>query len=184
MKIACITLEGRGQTDRFLNKIADELTDDGYRLVGALRIIDPDADTGHCDSTLRLLPDGAQVSISQNLGSGSHACRMDAGALTNAAKIAEQRLLNPGADLIVLNKFGLSEANGGGFRALIAEALGRGVPVLIGLSNTHRAAFEKFTEGITTVLPPDEEAVLTWCRQVACRRPSGPVAEQKFKPLP
>jgi len=60
---------------------------------------------------------------------------MDAGALEEAVGIALARLAEDGADLIVLNKFGLSETQGRGFRALIVDALGRDVPVLVGLTD-------------------------------------------------
>jgi hypothetical protein len=89
---------------------------------------------------------------------------MDAGAFEQAVGLVMARLEAGGADLVVLNKFGLAEAEGRGFRALIAEALGRGVPVLTGVSATHRAAFEAFAEGMATHLPPEEDAILDWCR--------------------
>ena len=69
-----------------------------------------------------------------------------------------------GADLVVINKFDLVEAEGRGFRSLIVAALGRGVPVLLGVSDTHRLAFERFAEGMATDLRPDEAAILAWCR--------------------
>lgn len=92
---------------------------------------------------------------------------MDAGALENAVGLVTARLTAEGADLVVLNKFGLSEAEGRGFRTLITVALGRGVPVLIGLSDAHRAAFKRFAQGMATDLLPDEDAILAWYRAAA-----------------
>lgn len=166
MALACVTAAGRGATDRLLGDVAARLARDGVRLCGALRHNGPDGDSGHCDSDLWLLPDGPAMRITQDLGAGSAACRMDAGALEEAAGLVAARLGVEGADLVLLNKFGLSEAEGRGFRALIADALGRGVPVLIGVSDTHRPAFETFADGMATVLPPDDEAILDWCRAV------------------
>lgn len=166
MALASITGTARGATDRLLSGVVARLIDDGVRVTGALRPIGPAGANGPCDSDLRLLPDGPVVRITQDLGRGSDACRLDAGALEEAVGLASARLAAEGADLVVLNKFGLSEAEGRGFRALIAEALGRGVPVLIGLPDAHRAAFERFAGGLATDLPPEEEAVLDWCRAV------------------
>ena len=45
-------------------------------------------------------------------------------------------------------------------KKLIAEALGKDVPVLTGVSETHRAAFEAFTEGMAAILAPEEDAIL------------------------
>ncbi|QYX56022.1 DUF2478 domain-containing protein [Roseovarius sp. SCSIO 43702] len=104
--------------------------------------------------------------ITQDLGAGSASCRMDAGALEDAVGPACARPEAEGADIVVLNKFVLSEAQGRGFSALIAEALSRAVPVLTGLSDTHLAAFEDFAEGMARPLEPDETAILDWCRSV------------------
>jgi hypothetical protein len=94
---------------------------------------------------------------------------MDAGALEDAVGLVTTQLAAEAADLFILNKFGLSEAEGRGFRALIAEALGRGLPVLIGVSETHRAAFERFSEGMATHLVTDEDVVFEWCRKATGR---------------
>ena len=166
MALASVTTVERGATDRLLAGVVARLLDEGDRIVGALRPLATGGITGHCDSDLWLLPDGPAVRITQDLGAGSAACRMDAGAFEEAVGLVTSRLFAGDADLVVINKFGLSEAEGRGFRALIAEALSRGVPVLIGVTDTHRAAFERFAEGMATTLPPDEESVLTWCRTV------------------
>lgn len=163
MQLAGVTGEGRGATDRLLAAVADRLVQDGVCLAGALRPVR--ADTAKCDSDLWLLPDGPIRRITQDLGTGSAACRMDAGAFETAVGLALSRLQTGKADLVVLNKFGLAEAEGRGFRTLIAEALGRDLPVLIGVSDAHRADFDRFAGGVAIALPPDEGAVLAWCRQ-------------------
>ncbi|WP_417727642.1 DUF2478 domain-containing protein [Roseovarius sp.] len=164
MRLAGVTGIGHGATDRLLTSVADRLARQGVRLVGALRPVSLKDGAGHCDSNLWLLPKGPLVRITQDLGQGSTACRMDQGAFEGAVGLVTSRLQAGDADLFILNKFGLSEAEGRGFRALMAEALGRGVPVLIGVSDTHRAAFDRFTEGMAVHLPPEEDAVLAWCR--------------------
>ncbi|SDD86614.1 DUF2478 domain-containing protein [Ruegeria marina] len=166
MAIASVMAHGRGATDRLLSGVVARLTEDGVRVLGALRLSEPGNAGGHCDSDLWLLPDGPVMRITQDLGPGSVACRMDAGALEDAVGLATARLIEQGADLVVLNKFGLSEAEGRGFRAMIAEALARGIPVLIGVSETHRPAFWRFADGLATDLPPEVDAVLGWCRNV------------------
>ncbi|GKY87885.1 DUF2478 domain-containing protein [Sinisalibacter aestuarii] len=176
MRLATVSAKERGETDRLLEAVVAQLRTEGYRVLGALRATGQDGANTHCNSDLWLLPDGPVVRITQDLGTGSSACRMDAGALEDGVGISAARLSAEGADLIVLNKFGLSEAEGRGFRALIAEALGRGVPVLTGLTDTHRSAFERFAGGIETTLPPDEAAILDWCRTAA--RPHPAICEE------
>jgi len=173
MALASVTLEGRGATDRLLARVVARLDAEGIRAAGVLRAPRPDGAKAQCESALRLLPDGPVIRITQDLGPGSAACRMDAGALQEAAGLAEARLAADDGDLLVLNKFGLSEAEGRGFRALISEALGRGMPVLLGLPEVHRAAFERFADGMATALWPEEEAVLAWCRDTVGSAPAG-----------
>ena len=168
MALASVTVEGRGATDRLLAGVVATLAGEGIRAVGVLR--EARYATAECESALRLLPDGPAIRITQDLGTGSGACRLDAGALEEAAGLAEARLAAGDGTLLVVNKFGLSEAEGRGFRALIAGALGCGLPVLLGLPDVHRGAFERFAGGMATSLLPDEAAVLAWCRDAAALR--------------
>jgi hypothetical protein len=171
MKLATVTGGRPGETDRLLKAVVAHLTEDGVRTVGAVRAADPVQSDILCDSTLFILPQGPEIRITQDLGAGSSACRMDAGALEDAVGLATVRLEMDGTDFAILNKFGLSEAEGRGFRAFISEAIARDIPVLLGLSETHRAAFEAFAGGMATRLQPDEIAILTWCRKVLDRSP-------------
>lgn len=164
MKIACVMASGRGATDRLLSGVVARLAAGGVRVLGALREDGPGGGSDYCDSALRVLPDGPIVSITQDLGSGSTSCRMDAGALEEAVGLAAAQLSGQGGDLVVLNKFGLSEAEGRGFRAMISDALMQDIPVLIGVTQAHRPAFDRFASGQATELPPDEAAILDWCR--------------------
>lgn len=164
MALASVMSNGRGATDRLLAAVVEQLTADGVRIAGALRERRPEGEPDYCNSDLLLLPEGPVVRISQDLGEESTACRLDAGALEDAVGIVSARVAAERVDLFVLNKFGLSEAEGRGFRALIAELLGRDIPVLVGLSDAHRAAFEHFSDGLADALSPSQDAVLAWCR--------------------
>lgn len=164
MQLAGVMAGERGATDRLLAGVAERLGLCGVRLVGALRPV-ARRDGVSCRSDLWLLPEGPLARITQELGAGSAACRMDAGAFEEAVGIVLARLQGGEADLVILNKFGLSEAEGRGFGAVIAEAMSLGVPVLTGLSAAHRAAFDRFAGGMETILAPSEAAVLDWCRE-------------------
>lgn len=164
MALASVMSNGRGATDRLLAGVVAQLAADGVRIAGALRERRPEEASDFCNSDLLLLPEGPVVRISQDLGAGSTACRLDAGALEDAVGIVSARVAAERVDLFVLNKFGLSEAEGRGFRTLIAEMLARDVPVLVGLSAAHRVAFEHFSDGLADALSPNQDAVLAWCR--------------------
>lgn len=175
MLLASVTSSERGATDRVLRDVVAQLANAGVRVAGALRPAPDGADNGHCDSNLWLLPAGPMVKIQQDLGTGSTACRMDAGAFERAVGMVQARLVTGGADLIVLNKFGVSEAEGRGFRAVIAEAIARDIPVLTGITPAHQAAFDRFADGMATVLPADTRAILDWAD--AAMRARLPVAD-------
>ncbi|MGA1180518.1 MAG: DUF2478 domain-containing protein [Marivivens sp.] len=85
-------------------------------------------------------------------------------AIEEAAGAAEFVALRTGSDLVVLNKFGLSEAEWRGFREMILEAVKHGVPVLIGVSQTQRAAFERLSASHSVDLRAEAEIVFHWCR--------------------
>ena len=87
---------------------------------------------------------------------------MDPGALETAIAASEQRL--PEADALIVNKFGKQEALGRGFRGLIADAMERGIPVLVGLNVLNRDAFDDFTGGVGEEVAPEVDAVADWLR--------------------
>ncbi len=121
-----------------------------------------------CDMELTILgDDGPPVRISQSLGSGSTGCRLDSGALALAAGRAA-RVLERGADMVIVNKFGKQEALGGGLRDLIAQALAADTPVLVAVAPEMLSAFTRFAGDLAQ--PVTAESALPWCRAAAARR--------------
>lgn len=166
MRIATLTAEGRGETDRLLAELAEKLIAEGVNAAGIVKHMAHESqfDNG-CDMHVRVLPDGPIIPITQALGAGSDACRLDpAGIAASVAAVEGGDLV--GADLMILNKFGPEEAEGRGFRTAIATALEAGVPVLVGLGlgAQTRAAFDAFTAGMAEALPADPAALEAWCR--------------------
>ena len=151
----------RGAGDAVLGAVARALHARGLRLAGAVQENLPAGRDGRCDMVLRLLPGQDTQRISQSLGPLSQGCRLDPDGLERAVAQA-QAVLDQGADLLIVNKFGKQEADGRGFRPLIAEALARGVPVLTVVAPAHAAAFARFAEDMAQPLAPDESAVLDW----------------------
>ncbi|WP_424964766.1 MULTISPECIES: DUF2478 domain-containing protein [unclassified Dinoroseobacter] len=164
MNIACTMASTRGGTDLLLWEVAARLQHAGLKLCGTVQTNTDCGDDKPCDMDVKILPDGPVVRISQSLGAGSRGCRLDPQALESAIGISESFL--PDADLLVVNKFGKQEAGGRGFRPLIAEALSRDIPVLVGLNSLNREAFETFTGGVAQVLDPTVEDVEHWLRTI------------------
>lgn len=158
MRIGYVFLPERGATDAVLTEVAARLLAEGVAVAGAVQ-----SNTGcdiHCDMDVRVLPDGPVIRISQRLGAGSSGCRLDAGALEVAVMEVAARLA--GARLLVVNKFGKHEAEGRGFRQMLAEVAGDGVPVLIGINSMNRQAFFDFAGDLAEEVAP--ERALDWAR--------------------
>ncbi|WP_037312344.1 DUF2478 domain-containing protein [Ruegeria halocynthiae] len=163
MKIASISSQKQGETDRLLAELATDLQSSGLKLRGIVKDLSYAAlHQNGCDMSVRVLPEGPIIKITQNLGQGSDACRLDPAALVQAVAQVEQGGFDD-VDLFILNKFGPEEAAGRGFRAVMGTALERDIPVLVGVSPANRQAFQTFAGGLSKELPDNREALWRWC---------------------
>ncbi|PCH66664.1 MAG: 3-dehydroquinate dehydratase [Rhodobacteraceae bacterium] len=162
MRLAFISAEGRGETDRLLSEAAAWLAENGQNVTGVVKVLGRETPGDHhCDMDLRVLPDGPEIRITQSLGKGAQGCRLDPAGI-EAAVAAVETAGTEGASIMILNKFGPQEAEGRGFCAAIGAAMADGVPVLVGVSKGTRAAFEAFAGGMAEPLPADPEAIRIW----------------------
>jgi nucleoside-triphosphatase THEP1 len=165
MRLAYTMAQGCGDTDLVLERLASDLAARGLRCCGTVQINSARADAGPCDMDVRVLPNGATLRISQDLGPQARGCRLDPAALETAVGLVATGL-SSGADLLIVNKFGKHEAEGRGFRDVIAEALAMDIPVLVGLNVLNRPAFEIFAEGLAIQLPAEPAALMAWVKEV------------------
>jgi hypothetical protein len=162
MKLAYVTLQGRGRIDALIAEVAGRLAADGVPLAGTVQSNHERPDRRKCDMDLVVLPDGPIVRISEDRGDLARGCILDSGALEQTVHAVQQRL--DGAELLIVNKFGKREAEGKGLVPVIAEALERGLPVLIGVNGLNLAAFLVFAGEDVTALPTDAPSVSAWCK--------------------
>lgn len=109
----------------------------------------------NCEMVLANIATGRQIAISEDRGPGSRGCRLDVGCLTSALCDLQNELLDA-TDVLVLNKFGKSEAEGGGFRPVIADALERCIPIVIGVSLRNVDAWHVFAGDLAHEMCLDE----------------------------
>lgn len=162
MKLAYVTLSGRGAIDALLAQVVGRLEAEGLRLAGTVQSNIDRPDRRHCDMDLRLLPDGPTVRISVDRGAEARGCRLDAEALEQSVLWTQEALDR--AQILVVNKFGKQEAWGRGLAPVIAGALGREMPVLVGVNGLNLPPFLEFAGSLATSLPPDRDKILSWCR--------------------
>ncbi|MBS9718178.1 DUF2478 domain-containing protein [Pseudohalocynthiibacter aestuariivivens] len=171
MKIARVSSELRGETDRLLTEIATQFQIEGAALVGIVKVMQHEsAFENGCDMKVKVLPDGPEIKITQALGKGSDSCRLDPGAIANTVSAVEHSSIE-GADLFILNKFGPEEAAGRGFCTVIGSALELGIPVLVGVGGACRQDFDKFVDGLAEALPADQETIRAWCYAAMSKLP-------------
>lgn len=168
MNLGYVTLSGRGAIDALLVQVVADLEACGLRLAGTVQSNIDRADRALCDMDLRLLPDGPTVRISVDRGAQARGCRLDPEVLEDAVLWTERALER--AEFLVVNKFGKQEAEGRGLSAVIAEALSRDMPVLVGVNGLNMLPFLDFSGGMAQRLAPDHTSVLDWC---LAARPAG-----------
>lgn len=161
MSLGYVSLPGRGANDRFLARVAARLQSQGLKLAGTVQTNIERADRAKCDMDIVVLPDGPVLRISEDRGNLARGCRLDAGVLEQAV-VGVARAM-PGADLLIVNKFGKQEAEGRGMAPLIAEALERDLPVLLGVNGLNLPAFQVFAGGLETSLAGEVDQVVEWC---------------------
>lgn len=163
MKIAVVSAKQRGETDRLISETAAFMLGQGARLSGIVKVLDDGDDATRCQRmSVQVLPDGLVIPITQDLGDGSDACKLDPGAIAQAVGEVQKQSL-AGVQLFILNKFGPEEASGRGFRAAIAAAVEADIPVLVGLGGPSRAAFDAFAHDLSQTLVPEAAAIRRWC---------------------
>ncbi|MGL4525706.1 MAG: DUF2478 domain-containing protein [Aestuariivirga sp.] len=126
---AIIYGEGR-EIDPVMTRIARRLADEGLRLAGFIQHNAPRTGRRRCDMVLEELASGESFGISQDRGPHARGCHLDVSELLRGIALGRAALAGD-PDLLLINKFGKTEGEGGGFRPLMAEALELGIPMLV-----------------------------------------------------
>jgi len=144
--ILVLTYSDSAVADLTLCNVAMHLVAAGWRLAGLVQHNEPRPGRSRCDMTLEELASGHLIPISEDRGPHARGCRLAVDQLLAAISLVESAL-EKRPDLVILNRFGKTEAEGGGFRGLIVDALEAGIPILIAvpyrnLDNWHAFAGE------------------------------------------
>lgn len=143
--ITAIVYSDSNAIDALMRTLADYLIGQGFALAGFVQRNQLCPGRARCDMILEELSSGERFGISEDRGPHARGCMLDVDELLRAVASAA-RGLDAGADLVIINKFGKTESEGGGFRPLIAEALAREVPVLIAVPFRNLDGWRLFAE--------------------------------------
>ena len=135
--------------------------DRGLTLAGVLQHQVCTAPDRRCDVVLEDLTTGPRTSIFEDRGPGAGGCRLDEGALAEATARIEGNL-DGRINLLVLNKFGKAECGGGGLLDLMANAVERGLPTIIGVPLSNLDAWRKFAGEFAVELSEDVGGIERW----------------------
>jgi hypothetical protein len=133
----------------------------GLRVAGVLQHPVCSEAAGHCDVALEELTTGLRTDLFEDRGPGASGCRLDEAALAEVnGQVA--RSLDADPDLLILNKFGKVEAEGRGLLDLVAMAVERGIPVMIGVPIRNLEPWRDFAGGMSVEFTDDPSEVADW----------------------
>lgn len=147
---AVIYDDGR-EIEGLLACLADALISRGFRLAGIIQRSANRDGRANCDMVLQDLATGISMDISEDRGPGARGCKLDVAALLDAGERVKEAL-DSRPDLLVLNKYGKTEHEGGGLRPLIGRAVELDIPVLIAVPRRNISSWDEFAGGLYTTL--------------------------------
>lgn len=159
--LAAVRYTPQTPIESLLDQAVQALHARGVRLGGVVQH-DVSGETGRiCQMELEDVASGRRIRLSQDLGSGSISCGVDSSGLADAA-VAIRDAVETGAELVVINKFGTQEVEGGGLRDEIGLVVAAGVPLLTSVGERYLDAWREFTGGEAELLEPSLDAILAW----------------------
>ena len=170
--VAAVVYGAGDDPDGLLIGFADDLRRAGLRPVGVVQA-GRSCRAENPKLGVVVLPGGDTVCLVADPGACGAGCRLDAGRLADLAKRLAAAI-DEGADLVIINRFGSSEAEGGGLIDLIVQALDADRPVLIAMPERRFADWIRFSGGMNVRLACRRDALDLWWRSVA-----GPAARRR-----
>ena len=159
--VAAIVYANEAYPDAIFKALVSRCRALGLSLAGVLQYQAFEGADRRCDVLLEDLTSGHRTALFEDRGAGARGCRLDQSALAEATARVEGSLENA-PQLVVLNKFGKVECDGGGLRDLIASAIDRGIPVIIGVPKRNLDAWRSFAGEFAIELSDDAHEVDRW----------------------
>ncbi|MCW5689903.1 MAG: DUF2478 domain-containing protein [Pseudolabrys sp.] len=159
--ILAVTYSDGFAADRLIAGIAYRLRDDGMTVAGLVQINTDVPGRTKCDMAVEELYTRTRFQLSEDRGPAARGCRLDHSRLTDAAGLLID-VLDRELDLIVINKFGKVEAEGGGLRDLIGRAVLLGIPLIVGVPYRNLDQWRHFAAGLSDECDVSHAAVTRW----------------------
>ena len=161
-RLAAIVFDRDEEPDPPLIAFVEAAARAGVRVAGLVQErAGADALCARHDVRVRDLVTGAAIAIMQDLGPEATGCRVDPAAIAVAAGWLDAAL-GAAPDLLVVNRFGRLESEGGGMLAEIGRAFADGVPTIVCVPTRYLAAWDAFASGLDAKLPATRAALEAW----------------------
>lgn len=147
--------------DRFLADLGYSFRDAGLAVAGLVQRNQFVRNRAKCDMEIEELASGVVLQLSEYRGEAAKGCRLDRAALADALVLIRSALADKPA-LLILNKFGKVEAEGGGLREVIAEAVQLNVPIVVGVPLRNLDQWRIFTGELAEECAMERACVEQW----------------------
>jgi nucleoside-triphosphatase THEP1 len=164
--LAAIVFDRDDEPDMLVRAFVASMRESGAEVGGLLQEFAAGATDEQNDALVRDLETGELLPIMQDLGALSEGCRIDPAAMAVAATMLA-RARNAKPDLLVVNRFGRLESEGGGLIQEIGAAVAQGTPLLICVPRRFLDAWNAFAAGLDVQLTPTRDAIEDWWTSVA-----------------
>jgi hypothetical protein len=164
--VGVLLYETSDEVDIILTAALERIRARGITVGGLLQHAGERLPSGRCRMWVDDIVTGQSIRLDLPRGVGASACIVDPDALAQAACLL-RRTIETQPGLIVVNRFGHAEAEGGGMRPEIADAVCSGAVVLLAARCSYRNALEDFLGGPPTVLPLDAGSIAEWVERAA-----------------
>jgi nucleoside-triphosphatase THEP1 len=157
---AAILDDGSGDSDTRLMTFAIKQQQAGLRVRGLYMRRCAGASGCKADMVLVDIATQDEYLVSQPLGQGSSACRADTQGFASASQVLRDALVHA-PDLVICNRFGGLESEGGGFAAELLDIMASGIPLLTVVSPARLDAWRHFS-GQAAVLSSEPTHWQSW----------------------
>jgi hypothetical protein len=161
-RLLALVYEDSIAADRVLSSLGYALREQGVAVRGLVQRNKPVADRVKCDMDLEELGSGKVFHISKDRGALASGCRLDVEMLLIAGEVLEDALEH-GCDVLIVNKFGRAEAEGGGFRDLLARSVSHEITTIVGVPRRNADSWLHFAGGLSDLCDvEDTDYLAAW----------------------
>ncbi len=154
--------------DRTIADIAYGLRSQGFVVAGLVQRNEMVAGRRRCNMEMEEMASKTVLTISEDRGPLARGCRLDRAALSRAESLLMNALaMQP--DVVIINKFGKSEAEGGGLREPISIAAQLGVPTVVGVPFRNLEQWRAFAGEFAEEVMAEQKPIRSWLERRGVR---------------